>query len=253
MNDPRITDVIEVSQLSVTLSANRPPIEDDKVLGITVVFWDTLNKNAYISVTGGDWEYLATKGVREQVYVGTFDKASSTVTHGDFDAVLTGIGFGVNTATEHYRVISELRSGDKLFVGTKQLNVTSISFASAQYTVFGDWEEDFSGLTFDTSESIYYSRQNIFIYETIWSGSVGHGNLANQSLNAGKKFSDYEMVTVRVGGRQHTVLTAEFIAHGLRSDSISRWITFVDVNDTTWRVTGGNGETIREFVGIKVG
>ena len=255
MNDPRITGVVQVPELSITVSEHRPPAEADKVAGITVFYWDTLNKNAYLSSVGGDWEYLATKGIREQVYIGTFDKASSGVPLGEYDAASTGIGFGVNENLEHYRVISELRSGDKLFVGTKQLNVTSIAFASAQYTVFGDWEDDFSGLTFDASESIYYSRSALFVPETIWTGNVSPSS-ANQSLNAGKKFSDYEFLTFRAsryGNFFSTVPLIEFTTREVRVEASTRSIGATRVNDTTWRTTGGStGITLLEIKGLKV-
>ena len=245
---------IQVDRLSTVISANRPPTNADKEAAITVVFRDTLNKNSYISVGGGDWEYQSVKGIRDNVYVGTFDKsATATIIDGEYNATETGIGFGVNDDTAIHRVISEIINSDKLFVGTKRLNVTSISFSASQYTVFGTWQDTFADLTFDASESIYYTRSSHFIIESIWNGRVGQDS-SNQTLNAGKKFSDYEMVSITVdwyGSYTYLIPTSALGTRGFYASG--RNISVRKISDNTWKTpTGNGGIVVLHIKGLKV-
>ena len=253
MNDPRITNVLVVDRLSIVLSLNRPPSEDDKEAAITVVFRDTLNKNTYISVGGGDWEYMSSKGIRDNVYVGSFEKSDGTVIDGEYNATATGIGFGVNADTPIYRVISEIINSDKLFVGTKRLNVSSVSFASSQWTVFGTWQDTFADLTFDASESIYYTRSSHFIIESIWNGRVGQDS-SNQTLNAGKKFSDYEMLSITVdwyGSYTYLIPTSAIGIRGFYASG--RNISVRKISDNIWKTpTGNGGIVVLDIKGLKV-
>ena len=247
---------IQVDRLSTVVSANRPPTQSDKEAAITVVFRDTLNKNNYISVGGGDWEYQSVKGVRDNVYVGTFDKsATATIIDGEYNAAETGIGFGVNTDTPIYRVIEEIQSEDKLFVGTKQLNVSSVSFASSQWTVFGTWSTTFADLTFDASEDIYYSRQQTMVREVIWSGSAGLGN-NNNSLNAGKRFSDYSLISFLIHRNYQYYMTTvpreELETTEITQISQGRTAGIDILTDTTWNpVISQYGIAVAKIWGIR--
>ena len=243
----------------VIVSAARPPAASDLIDGFTQVYRDTENQNMYISMVGGGWEYQSTKGVREQVYVGNFQKTTGTIALGEFSATATGIGIGAATGTPVYQNIAELRSNDRLFVGTKRLNVTQVSFSSNQWTLFGTWETAFSGLTFEASESIYFSGSRLSQIETIWSGALYSTETATadiQSLNAGKIFSDYDFLQFEFNVNHISVVARDSFAVSrdvnLTTDVGIIWIR--NVSDTQFRTVGGVGSSLTrltKILGIK--
>ena len=290
MNDPRITDVVDATGLTdvpdsdildaiiitltgdpgvwgdisakallnkMVVSNSRPPASTDLITGFTQVYRDSQNQNMYISINGGDWQYQPTKGVRERVFIGTFTQTASSASAGEYIQSSSNMVLGASQNTPIYDNIKGIEKADKLFVGTKQLNVTSVSFASDEWTLSGDWENTFSGLTFAATESLYYTRNKIFLYEDIWEGRVETTTNVNtvHNLNAGKKFSDYDFLSVTYAGfnaRHESIFPVErFEDQQIEFSNHNHHIAIIRNSDTSFRRFSGNGSAELKIVGIK--
>ena len=237
----------------------RPPAETDKVQDQTVSYWDSENRNLYLSIRGQDWQYQASKGLKDNVYIGnfTYQNDGNPINVSNFGTTETTISMGVTQFTPPDDTILLAEEYDIIFVGNKVFNVVSTAYTTDLWTITGTWADAYDGLTFNASESIYFTQTQIFIEETIWSGQLYRTQTEQytQNLNAGKKFSDYPIVMFEIGGSEPFTLTTNSLRVGNKMlTNRDQYIRVRIVNDTQWAVVNGGGSgniNVTEIVGLK--
>ena len=252
------------SHTQIVQVRNRPPSHDDVIVNMNGIFIDKLNGNTYFSIGGGDWRFMGSQhSPRDQVFVSDFTThtgsgAATTVPVGEYYAFEDSVNFGVEPGSDLDEILGSIEVDDILYVGTEKFNLTGsgrtvIDTTRVVHYFNGTWDNDFDNdIVFGTEESIYYDHPHVFVYETIWSGTIGQGS-ANQTLNVGKKFSDYEMLMFKVnryGPSKTTIPQSDFGSVQLTAGS--RNITLDWVSDTQWNTeSGSTGINVKEIKGIK--
>lgn len=269
--DPGIWDSLEVDLLrqvfSKTLVLHRdgPPTDTERIANTSLTYIDNMNGNTYLSNAGEPWRFVGSKaGIRQQVYIANLTQytgggVTTDVGINEYYPLSQAVYIGATPNSDLDDILSDVKTNDVLFAGSERFNITqSTRTVINNKVVFfygGRWESTFADITFGTTQSFYYNRVRCFIYETIWSGYVNSNTPTTTTfnLNAGKKFSDYELLTFHYGGTErvkyatmpsHLFTLAEF-------GNANRQIVVEKESDTSWHRLGGNGSDLRGITGIK--
>ena len=263
------------SIVGVSLTVARPPAETDKISGETIQFFDSLNGNFYASYEGGDWIFLGSgKHLAKNVYLADYglDTDALTIAEipvGHFQVNVISIHFSIGTDFDapFPKFLSGLIEGDVFYIGTKAFNVSSVTLQTASpgggrifvfYRLGGLWEDTFSELTFQDSESLYCTFGNHLITETLWEGTLyrsNHDREDDELLNAGKKFSDYSMLQIEINGRMPFTFARKYwVGRNIRIDVPGQYFWLNYVSDTEFRTGGGGGNgniNMTKFLGVR--
>lgn len=100
---------------------------------------------------------------------------------------------------------------------------------------------------------------DLSVIETLWSGNLYRTNTGDdhvQSLNAGKHFSDYSLLSFEINGNeQYVIFTDEFEGRTLGFTTYNQRIWLRHLSDTTFDTTGGNGSgnvRLTKITGYKI-
>lgn len=199
-----------------------------------------------------------------------------------------------NDGTARGTAIGDLEAGDRIQFGNINAFVLSGAPVSTNlgWGMSGSWEETYNGGNFDGEQRLYFIRSNNVVVhgnvvpgkflkiaadktivptdpeppETLWSGglssAIGAGDLLLQTLNAGKKFSDYRILVFNVAKEQHFYLEEGWGTNtgSSNANNIQVWgkgetmIEFARRSDTTFQIVGANTGTsiaVTRITGIR--
>ena len=261
-----LEDVRNIMSHASIIRHARAPADSDRVDNLTSIFYDTENQNTYFSLQGGHWQHQQTKNYRKQVYIGDFTKSTSAEAL-RYNIAGTVVLITAEEGTPSWYSVNEIRSRDVIFVGNKAFRTTSLTkgqiISNARTWNFsGAWQDSYLGLTFGSSESIYYSRYHAFVPDTLWEGTLYRSQTSDsdiQSLNAGKRFSDYDFINFEYNVNSSLLVPYKrFASNANRDVNLYTndgviWIRFVD--DTRVRTVGGQGDSnmrLNRIQGYKV-
>jgi len=270
---------------SIIRSRERPPYNGDRRTSpvgwdSSVVFFDNVNGNLYISDIGSGFHFVTSRyKSKSSRVIGSYTEHTGSVNvlwdRASYTVSSTQIVLSVHRDDREYldSQLSDIKNGDKIHARHNSLtytfNITSAptlesdplnNAGNNRYTFTGSWEStfvesDFQDVMVFEHEPVTFKR---FLTETIWEGTLSRTQTDDddvQSLNAGKKFSDYELLYFYHNNLDRTLILSEEFESGVVR--LSNWTQGIKIrwdSDTTFSTTGGHGTgraSLNKIVGQK--